>query len=105
MKINKQGFDKNGLLTLFDNRSDKVDVKFGTVTIQPGERVPVKGFSSHRETEYSFILKGEVEGESGGTPFKVSTSDATLFPPGEKHWTINSSNEPCEIVWMLVMEK
>ncbi|WP_373895764.1 cupin domain-containing protein [Virgibacillus sp. CBA3643] len=102
MKINKQGFDKNGLLTLFENKSDDLDVKFGTVTIQPGDRVPKEGLSTHKETEYSFIIKGELEGESGGEPYKVSTSDATLFPAGEEHWAINASNRPCQIVWMLV---
>ncbi|MGY0692184.1 cupin domain-containing protein [Virgibacillus sp. FSP13] len=105
MKVNERGFDKNGLLTLFEEKTEHVDVQFGTVTIQPGERVPKEGLSKHEENEYSVIVKGKVEGESGGEPYQTSTSNAMLIPAGEEHWAINSGEEPCEIVWVLVKEK
>ncbi|MDC3413782.1 cupin domain-containing protein [Aquibacillus sp. 3ASR75-11] len=105
MEFNRQGFDKNGLLTLFEDQSDKTEVKFGTVAIPPGGRVPEEGLSLHEENEYSFIIKGQLEGESGGKKYKVNESEATFIPAGEEHWAVNSSEKPCEIVWALVKEK
>ncbi|CEI81790.1 hypothetical protein J18TS1_37500 [Oceanobacillus oncorhynchi subsp. incaldanensis] len=105
MKVKERGFDETGLLTLFEEKTDNIEVKFGTVTISPGERVPKEGLSLHEENEYSIIIKGEIEGECGGIPFAVSDSNATLIPAGEEHWAINSGKEPCEIVWALVKEK
>lgn len=105
MEIKEQGFEKIGLLTLFEEKTDKMDVKFGTVTIPPGERVPKEGLSKHEENEYSVIIKGKIEGESGGKEYEVSESCSTFIPSGEQHWAINSSEEPCKIVWVLVKEK
>lgn len=105
MDINKQGFTKNDLITLFESQSDQLDFSFGTVIIQPGERVPAEGFSNHEENEYSIIIEGSIEGESGGKPFKVNAPEATLIPAGEKHWAINNGDKPCKIVWTLVQEK
>lgn len=104
MDINKQGFTTNELTTLFEHQSKRIDYSFGTVIIQPGERVPAEGFSNHKEDEYSIIIEGNIEGESGGKPFKVNASEATLIPAGEKHWAINNGDEPCKIVWTLVNE-
>ncbi|GGB42393.1 cupin domain-containing protein [Virgibacillus dakarensis] len=105
MEIKEQGFDENGLLTLFREKNKHVDVQFGTVTIPPGERVPKEGLSKHEENEYSVIVKGRVEGESGGKPYKAWASNATLIPAGEEHWAVNAGDEPCQIVWALVKEK
>ncbi|MYL56482.1 cupin domain-containing protein [Virgibacillus halodenitrificans] len=105
MEIKEHAFEETGLLTLFEENSDKMDVRFGTVTIPPGERVPNQGLSKHEENEYSLIIQGKIEGESGGKPFSVSESNATLIPAGEEHWAINSGDQPCKIVWVLVKEK
>lgn len=105
MKVNNQGFDKNGLITLFEDKYEKMDIKFGTITIPPGGRVPEEGLASHEENEYSFIVKGKIEGESGGQKYKAKESEATFIPAGEKHWAINRSNTPCEIIWVLVKER
>lgn len=105
MEVKEQGFSGQGLRTLFEEKTDAVGVQFSTVTILPGERVPKEGSSKHEENEYSIIIKGKMEGESGGKPFQVSKSNATFIPAGEEHWTINSGEEPCEIVCVLVKEK
>ncbi|API93118.1 cupin domain-containing protein [Virgibacillus pantothenticus] len=105
MKIKQRGFHQQGLKTLFEDNSETMNVTFGTVRIPPGERVPSEGLSSHLENEYSIILKGELQGESGGAPFEVKAKDATFIPAGEKHWAVNNSEETCEIVWLLVKEK
>ncbi|MDY0393440.1 cupin domain-containing protein [Virgibacillus halophilus] len=99
----KQGsFRTEGLLTLFEEKTKHATITFGTVTIAPGERVPEKGFSKHEENEYAVIISGKMEGESGGEQFSVSESNATFIPAGEQHWTANTGEEPCQIVWALV---
>ncbi|NBJ71056.1 MULTISPECIES: cupin domain-containing protein [Clostridia] len=105
MDIKRQAFLYKGLNTLFETSSEATNMSFGTVTIPPGERVPNTGVSRHLENEYSIILKGELQGESGGARFEVRANDATFIPAGEKHWAINTSKETCEIVWVLVKEK
>ncbi|WP_174614812.1 cupin domain-containing protein [Virgibacillus ihumii] len=102
MEIKKDGFDRKGLITLYEDNEARSSVQFGTVVIAPGERVPNEGCSQHAENEYSIIIKGELEGESGGVPYKVSASNSTFIPAGEKHWAINTGEQPCEIVWTLV---
>ena len=105
MKKIEKGFDDKGLTTLFEDNDVNGDFSFGTVTISPGERVPKEGLSKHDEDEYSLIIEGEIEGESGGKPFTVSQSNATLIPAGEEHWAINSGEKPCKIVWALVSKE
>jgi len=105
MKIIEKGFDDKGLKTLFEDNNVSGGISFGTVTILPGERVPKEGLSKHKEDEYSVIIEGEIEGESGGEPYSVSQSNATLIPAEEEHWAINSSDKPCKIVWALVSKE
>lgn len=104
MKIINNAITTQGLKTLFEQRSEALDFTFGTVTIQPGERVPKEGLSVHEENEYSLIINGSIEGESGGEKYQSTKGEATFIPAKEKHWAINNSNEPCEIVWVLVKE-
>lgn len=100
----QQQIRQTSMETLFHTKGEKVEVQFGAVTIAPGERVPTEGVSCHQENEYSFIVKGNISGESGGIPFQASGGEATFIPANEEHWAINTSDEPCEIVWALVKE-
>ncbi|MGW8428436.1 cupin domain-containing protein [Peribacillus simplex] len=90
--------------TFFQDEGEHSEVQFGSVVIAPGERIPPQGLSCHSGNEYSFIVKGSVEGESGGESFKASAGEATFIPSGEEHWSINKEEEPCEVVWLLVNE-
>ncbi|MFS0644452.1 cupin domain-containing protein [Siminovitchia sp. 179-K 8D1 HS] len=92
------------LETFFHRKESHAEIQFGFVTIPPGERVPLEGMSLHLEDEYSFIIKGAIEGQSGGKPFQVKAGQATLIPANEAHWALNNSDEPCEIVWCLIKE-
>lgn len=102
MDIKKEGFKEKELTTLFKKSTENFEFKFGTVIIEPGESVPDTGFSCHEENEYSIIIEGSIEGESGGKPFKVIEGDSTFIPIGEKHWAKNTGSLPCKIVWTLV---
>ncbi|GIO22156.1 cupin domain-containing protein [Oceanobacillus sp. J11TS1] len=105
MKIKKESFLEMGLLELFQEKTGNVNLKFGTVTIAPGERIPKEGFSLHEENEYAVIIEGEVEGESGGQAFHTPANCSTFIPAGEAHWTKNIGDKPCRVVWVLLKEQ
>lgn len=102
MEIKKKSFLETGLLNLFQEKTDHIDLKFGTVTIPPGKRVPEEGLSIHEENEYSVIIEGEVEGESGGEAFRTSENNSSFIPAREPHWIKNTGDKPCKVVWVLV---
>lgn len=91
--------------TLFGGNVDQdAKVTFGTVVFPPGARVPQAGVGTHDGDEYSIILKGSILSVSGGEEHRVSAGQATLIPAGEEHWSINDSNEDCEIIWVIVKQ-
>lgn len=105
MDIKESCFKEKELTTLYKESTDTFDFKFGTVIIEPCESVPETEFSCHEENEYSMIIEGSIEGESGGKPFEAGEGDATLIPVGEKHWAKNTGSKPCKIVWTLMKTK
>lgn len=84
------------------NSFEKDNVKFGYITVQPGERVPLNGLSEHSGDEYSIILDGELVGESDNKAFHVKKGDFTYFPKGEPHWCENKSEHEVKILYVLV---
>jgi quercetin dioxygenase-like cupin family protein len=105
LTINEVSADQNkafSLRTIFEEEKRKTNVKVGTVTVYPGERVPITGVSNHEENEYSVIVKGTLLTEINGEQCRVSAGQATFIPAGEKHIAYNDSLEPCELVFVLV---
>ncbi|TCT20478.1 cupin domain [Melghiribacillus thermohalophilus] len=103
--IHTIGPDQNSpvsLITLFQNQFEHTIVKFGFVTIPPGQRVPLSGMSTHQEHEYSLVIKGSLITESGGKEYRISKGQATYIPAGESHYAFNDGEQDCEIVWVLV---
>ncbi|WP_257350716.1 cupin domain-containing protein [Pseudalkalibacillus decolorationis] len=90
------------LRTLFKEEKGDSNVKVGTVTINPGERVPLTGVSNHEENEYSVIVKGTLLTEIDGNQCRVSSGQATFIPAGEEHIAFNDGSEECELVFVLV---
>ncbi|MDN4075456.1 cupin domain-containing protein [Fictibacillus terranigra] len=90
------------LRTVFEKENKDTTVKIGTVTIYPGERVPLTGVSNHTEDEYSVIVKGTLLTESNGNQHRVSSGQATFIPAGEEHIAFNDGEETCELVFVLV---
>jgi|SRR5699024_10848809 len=88
---------------IFDESAFKgARTKFGMVTIPPGARVPIEGMGAHDGDEYSIILKGSINTNSGGKEYQVSAGQATLIPKGEEHYAFNNGEEDCVIVFALV---
>jgi mannose-6-phosphate isomerase-like protein (cupin superfamily) len=57
----------------------------GTARICQGDWVPPQGYSSHPQNEFSVILSGELEVESGGQNYRVVAGQACLIPAHEAH--------------------
>ncbi|MEM6803395.1 MAG: hypothetical protein AAF696_18450 [Bacteroidota bacterium] len=47
--------------TLFEFDCKGVEVKFGTVLLQKGSRIPEEGFSRHPQYEISYLKKGKIQ--------------------------------------------
>ncbi|WP_408010070.1 cupin domain-containing protein [Pseudalkalibacillus sp. A8] len=90
------------LRTLFEEENQNTTVKIGTVTIHPGERVPLTCVSNHEENEYSVIVKGTILTEIDDKQIRVSAGQATFIPAGKEHIAFNDGKEACELVFVLV---
>lgn len=86
-------------LTIFEQ--DDPALVTGSYVMQPDERVPESGTTSHHGTEVSVILEGEVE---LGLPESDETRVAgpytvTVIPSGTEHYSRNSSKKPVRLVY------
>ena len=76
----------------------------GSYVIEPGERVPETGTTSHGGPELSVILSGSVvlgtdEGEQ-----EVGPETFVVIPEGVDHYSENRGDEPVELVYTIVGE-
>lgn len=105
LNINDITADQNeafSLRILFNEEKNDTNIKVGTVTIYPGQRVPLTGVSNHSENEYSVIVKGSLITEIYGEQQRVSSGQATYIPAGEEHIAFNDGEEECELVFVFV---
>lgn len=57
---------------------------------------------SHEVAEEVFyVLSGKGEVKAGEEVVDIETDVAIIFPPGEEHQIVNTSNEELKILWML----
>jgi quercetin dioxygenase-like cupin family protein len=102
MKIERPKVTEEIVQTLFEDRFQGAEVKFGYVSIPAGERLPKEGTTFHEEHEYSYIIKGSLSGNSGGNPYKINAGEASYISAGEQHWCVNEGDSACELVYALV---
>ena len=95
-----EGLTKNNVL--MKTLLEKKGVTLGSAVIPAGTRAPEEGSGVHDADEYSVILKGSLLAGSGNKEDRVSAGQATFIPAGEAHWSINDSDEDCELIWVLV---
>ena len=92
--------------TLFE--STDPTVQSGTYVIQPGERIPETGTTSHDGPELSVILSGEIvlglPETPGPTERTVSGGTYSVIPAGVQHYSENRGSEPVELVYTIVGE-
>jgi len=83
-------------------------VQSGSYVIEPGERVPETGTTSHGGPELSVILSGEIvlglpEGD-GPTERTASAGTHSIIPTGVEHYSENRGDEPVELVYTVAGE-
>lgn len=94
---------KDEMITFFDKTNTPNEkVTFGYAVFTPGSRVPEEGVSCHEQDEYSFIIKGKAKIVIDGKIIESGPNTAGFIPAGEEHYSFNDSEEPCELIWMLV---
>ncbi|WP_237560614.1 cupin domain-containing protein [Halostella litorea] len=88
-------------LTLHE--SDDPTAETGTFVIEPGERVPAEGTTSHAGDEVSVILSGELEvvTEESRT---VGANTLSVIPAGVEHYSVNHGPEPVRLVYTILGE-
>lgn len=91
-------------LALFE--SDDPRVQSGTYVIQPDERVPESGTTSHGGPEISVILSGEVILGLPGRDetYEVPSRTLVVIPEGVEHYSHNRESEPVKLVYTVIGE-
>lgn len=87
-------------LTLFESTNPESEA--GSYVIQPGERVPEEGWTSHEGDELSVILEGEVTLVTPDGEYTVSAGTFSVIPAGVKHYSVNETDEPTKLVYTAV---
>lgn len=91
--------------TLLTQAKYRSVLDFGVAKVAPGDRLPKEGYTSHEGHEYSFILSGELSGESGGEAFHIKAGELSYIPLGEEHYCQNDGEEEVEIFFVMVSEE
>ncbi|MCD6343744.1 MAG: cupin domain-containing protein [Spirochaetaceae bacterium] len=91
-------------LTVFFEKSKETNEKvtFGHIVFNSGARVPEDGYGVHEQDEYSYIISGNAVCVIDDIEYRSGPGSALFIPAGEKHYSFNDTDAPCEIVWMLV---
>ena len=73
---------------------------FSKITLEPGCSI---GFHVHEnDSELFYIIKGTAEYNDNGEIKTVTSGDVTICPAGEGHGIGNGSDEPVELIAVIV---
>lgn len=75
----------------------------GTYVIEPGERVPESGYTSHAGTEVSVILAGELRLVTD-EPYHVGPESLVVIPAGTEHYSENVGETAARLVYAILGE-
>lgn len=75
----------------------------GTYVIEPGERVPETGTTSHGGAEVSVILEGELRLVTDEETV-VGPGTVTVIPAGVEHYSENVGDSPARLVYAIFGE-
>ena len=89
-------------LSLFE--SEEPVVEAGSYVIEPGERVPEAGTTSHEGDELSVILSGRLDLVVDGERSTVGPETMTVIPGGTPHFSENTGDEPARLVYVVLGE-
>jgi quercetin dioxygenase-like cupin family protein len=75
-------------------------VRMGCIRFRAGERIPASGSSLHEQGEYSYVVTGSLEVNSGGVTQVARAGDLISIPPGESHFTQVESDS--SVIYLLI---
>ncbi|MCK5673277.1 MAG: cupin domain-containing protein [Spirochaetales bacterium] len=103
IKLNTDKIKKDAMTIFFDKSTDtNKKITFGHIVFNPGDRTPKEGYGVHDQDEYSYIISGNAVVVIDDIEYRSETGSAMYIPAGEKHYSFNDSDKPCEIIWVLV---
>lgn len=75
----------------------------GLVVLEPGQRLPEKGYSQHSESdELAYVVEGYAFfGKEDGEEVMIRESDLLFNPKGTRHYVRNPGDKPCKMIWAL----
>ncbi|MXV64057.1 cupin domain-containing protein [Natronorubrum sp. JWXQ-INN-674] len=82
--------------------SDDPNAEVGSYVIEPGERVPENGTTSHAGDEISVILSGEIDLVADGERITVGPESVTVIPAGVDHYSENTTDELVRLVYAVL---
>lgn len=88
-------------LSLYESNDPQAET--GSFVIEPGERVPEEGTTSHEGDEISVILSGELEvvTEESNT---VGEGTLSIIPARVEHYSVNHGDQPVKLVYTILGE-
>jgi quercetin dioxygenase-like cupin family protein len=75
-------------------------IRMGSICFRAGDRVPASGSSLHEQSEYSYVVTGSLEVNSGGATQVARAGDLISIPPGESHFTQVESDS--SVIYLLI---
>ncbi|WP_461866335.1 cupin domain-containing protein [Thermococcus sp.] len=78
-------------------------IQVGILTIPPHARLPENGFSIHKEHhEFAYVIEGEVTLVTDKGEFPAKNGEFVYNEPNTPHYTVNKTEKPAKVLWMLV---
>ena len=102
LRENMRGGDGTVKITNLVSKDDLCDKGrlFGKITLEPGCSI---GYHVHEsDCEIFHILSGSATYNDNGSETVVKAGDTTVTPAGSGHSIANNTNEPCEIVALII---
>lgn len=96
----ENGINENGLVEFFlPGTTGRNNVQMGSAAMAPHTE---SSWSAHEGDEYSYLVKGELICYTEETSYHVKASGAIFTPAGQKHKSMNVSDEECLVIWIEV---
>lgn len=89
-------------LSLYEG--DDPAAQTGSYVIEPGERVPETGTTSHDGDELSVIVSGEIDLVVDAERYTMGPETVSVIPAGTPHYSENTGTEPCRLVYTVFGE-
>jgi quercetin dioxygenase-like cupin family protein len=102
LRENMRGGDGTVQITNFTDKEALCEKArlFGKITLQPGCSI---GYHVHEgDCEIFHFVKGSATYNDNGTEITVKAGDTTVTPSGSGHSVRNDTNEPCEMIALIV---